>query len=72
MDILYHLLLGRSRETRYRYGGLSFFLLLVFPDELADVQVIDPEILPPRGETMGFINHETDHMACQQNPFKGL
>ena len=71
-DVLHYLLLGCSREAGHGDGRLAAFLFLIVADELADVQIVHPEILSPRRETVGFVYHEPDDVACQQNLFDGL
>ena len=43
------------------------FFLLVLAYELAYIEIIYAEILPPRREAVGFVYHESHHMAGQQN-----
>lgn len=49
-DVGNDLLLGRGREARDGDGGPTAFLLPELADEVADVKVIDAEILSPRGK----------------------
>ena len=66
-DVLYHLLLGRSREARHGNRLSAAFHFLVFANELADVEIVNAEVLPPRRETVGLVDDETHHVAGQQN-----
>ena len=45
------------------------FLFLQFPDEVADVKIIHPEVLPPGGEAVGLVDDEPDHVPGQQEFF---
>ena len=62
-DVGDDLLFGSRGETGNRNGFLVTLFLLQFPDEVADVEIIDTEIVTPRGETVRFINHETYHIT---------
>ena len=68
-DVLDHLLFGRGGEAGDRDRELASLFLLVFADEVADVEVIDPEVLAPRRETMSLVDDEADDVAGKEDTF---
>ena len=48
------------------------FFLLDFPDEVADVEVIDAEVVAPCGEAMRLVDDETHHIAGKEQLLKGF
>ena len=68
-DVLDHLLFGRGREAGDRDRKFASLFLLVFADEVADIEVVDPEILSPRREAVGLVDDEADDVAGKENTF---
>ena len=60
-------MLGGGREARHGDGLAAFFFALILADELADVEIIHPEILPPRRKAVRLVDDKTHHVARQQN-----
>ena len=65
-DVGDHLLLRRRREARDGNRRTLPLLLPQLADEVADVEVIDAEILPPRGKTVRLVDDEPHHVAREQ------
>ena len=68
-DVLDHLLFGRGREAGDRDREFASLFLLVFANEVADIEVVDPEILSPRREAVGLVDDEADDVAGKENAF---
>ena len=68
-DVLNHLLFGRGGEAGDRDREFASLFLLVFADEVADIEVIDPEVLAPRREAVGLVDDETDDIAGKEDAF---
>ena len=68
-DVLDYLLFGRGGETGDRDRKFAPLFLLVFADEVADIEVIDPEVLAPRRETVSLVDDEADDVAGKEDTF---
>ena len=66
-DVLDYLLFGRGGETGDRDWKFATLFLLVFADEVADIEVVDPEILPPRRKAVGLVDDEADDIAGKED-----
>ena len=62
---------GRS-ETGDRNRSVKAFTLLKMLDELPDEHIFNPEVLPPSGEAMRLVNHDSDQGSGHQNLLDGL
>ena len=67
-DVLDHAGLGRRGQADQ--GG-RLAVARVFPDETGDVAVVRPEIVPPFGHTMGFVDDPvSDFPLLQDRPHR--
>ncbi len=68
-DIPDHLLLCGGGKAGYGDRLLVRFLILQLPDKVANVQIIHPEILPPRREAVRLVNDEAGNVPGSQRLF---
>ena len=71
-DVADHLRFSGRSETGDRNRSVKTFTLLKMLDELPDEHVFNPEVLPPSGEAMRLVNHDSDQGSGHQNLLDGL
>ena len=70
-DVADDLLLCGGGEAGNRNAVFLVLLFLKIADEIADVQIIHPEILTPGREAVGLIDDEPHHIPGHEEPLDG-
>ena len=71
-DVADNLLLGSGSETRHGDRKALLFRLLQLLDEIADKEVVHPEVMAPSRETVGFVDDKTGDGASHQQSLDGF